>query len=265
MEGLSCAKALASGSVTFRKTLLCRYFPRCTKGDACPYAHTEAELRTRPDFTKTRICAGFRDGRCKLSASECLFAHRRHDLHAVLESVPVATAPRGDLRLSALWRSPPRADAKGPPPQGVGRQLGAKAVLDDLGIVAAADGALPPASGSFTARFSHVDCKTAQPPLRAPLTHTGSSSTGADDAPAHCDAALTPTASGASTPLSARSGAWTPPPDGASLPLAPEWASVVDHLTSAWRRGFSGVRAMGPAELLCRPGEVLTVFVRLRL
>mmetsp|Transcript_107909 Transcript_107909/g.310966 ORF Transcript_107909/g.310966 Transcript_107909/m.310966 type:complete len:436 (-) Transcript_107909:93-1400(-) len=64
----------------FKKTVMCRFFPKCHKGSECPFAHAEDEIRARPDLTKTRMCAGFYDGRCKLSTAECPFAHGEQEL-----------------------------------------------------------------------------------------------------------------------------------------------------------------------------------------
>jgi len=77
----------------FQKTVMCRYFPHCARGQDCLYAHSAAELRSRPNFTKTRMCAGYQDGRCELAASECAFAHGPEDLRPL------------------LWRDAPRSDA----------------------------------------------------------------------------------------------------------------------------------------------------------
>lgn len=75
----------------FKKTSICRYFPRCHQGDQCKFAHTSEELRVRPNLTKTRMCAGYFDGRCRLSASECGFAHGDEDLRP--REVPYFTDP----------------------------------------------------------------------------------------------------------------------------------------------------------------------------
>mmetsp|Transcript_126735 Transcript_126735/g.354851 ORF Transcript_126735/g.354851 Transcript_126735/m.354851 type:complete len:221 (-) Transcript_126735:60-722(-) len=66
----------------FKKTAICRYYPRCHLGDSCRFAHSRDELRTRPNLTKTRMCAGYFDGRCRLPARKCGFAHGEHDLRA---------------------------------------------------------------------------------------------------------------------------------------------------------------------------------------
>mmetsp|Transcript_58607 Transcript_58607/g.169630 ORF Transcript_58607/g.169630 Transcript_58607/m.169630 type:complete len:213 (-) Transcript_58607:777-1415(-) len=78
----------AACAVKFKKTEMCRYYPKCAKGQDCMYAHSEAELRVRPNFTKTRMCTGYRHGRCKLLASECAFAHGREDLRPSGEPAP---------------------------------------------------------------------------------------------------------------------------------------------------------------------------------
>jgi len=66
----------------FKKTRICRFYPRCNKGDACRFAHAPEEVRARPNMTKTRMCAGFYDGRCQLPPEECNFAHGEEELRA---------------------------------------------------------------------------------------------------------------------------------------------------------------------------------------
>jgi len=65
----------------FLKTQQCRFYPKCTKGDACRFAHSDAELKRGPSFTKSKLCAGWKDGRCKLAPQDCRFAHGPSDLH----------------------------------------------------------------------------------------------------------------------------------------------------------------------------------------
>eukprot|EP00443_Scrippsiella_acuminata_P017211 CAMPEP_0115178468 /NCGR_PEP_ID=MMETSP0270-20121206/5916_1 /TAXON_ID=71861 /ORGANISM="Scrippsiella trochoidea, Strain CCMP3099" /LENGTH=250 /DNA_ID=CAMNT_0002591431 /DNA_START=81 /DNA_END=833 /DNA_ORIENTATION=+ len=67
-------------AVKFQKTRPCRFYPRCKNGATCPFAHGEKELRTSPNFTKTRMCAGWADGRCKLDPNVCRFAHGPEEL-----------------------------------------------------------------------------------------------------------------------------------------------------------------------------------------
>mmetsp|Transcript_32338 Transcript_32338/g.81701 ORF Transcript_32338/g.81701 Transcript_32338/m.81701 type:complete len:177 (-) Transcript_32338:8-538(-) len=69
-------------AVKFKKTRFCRFFPRCIKGDACGFAHSNEELRVAPNFTKTRMCAGWHNGRCKLDPRVCMFAHGPADLRS---------------------------------------------------------------------------------------------------------------------------------------------------------------------------------------
>eukprot|EP00445_Apocalathium_hangoei_P064351 CAMPEP_0204119050 /NCGR_PEP_ID=MMETSP0361-20130328/6889_1 /ASSEMBLY_ACC=CAM_ASM_000343 /TAXON_ID=268821 /ORGANISM="Scrippsiella Hangoei, Strain SHTV-5" /LENGTH=214 /DNA_ID=CAMNT_0051070145 /DNA_START=91 /DNA_END=735 /DNA_ORIENTATION=+ len=66
----------------FQKTQQCRFYPKCTKGDACRFAHSDAEFRRGPIFTKSKLCAGWKDGRCKLAPQDCRFAHGPSDLHS---------------------------------------------------------------------------------------------------------------------------------------------------------------------------------------
>lgn len=66
----------------FWKTELCRFFPRCNKGDQCPFAHTPTEVHERPDLTKTTLCTSWRRGRCPLDSAECKFAHGPWELRS---------------------------------------------------------------------------------------------------------------------------------------------------------------------------------------
>jgi hypothetical protein len=74
----------------FRKTELCLFYPRCRKGDACPFAHSEEERRVRPDLSKTSLCQDWENDTCLLSASECGFAHGYTDMR---RTMPVGTSP----------------------------------------------------------------------------------------------------------------------------------------------------------------------------
>mmetsp|Transcript_43391 Transcript_43391/g.125216 ORF Transcript_43391/g.125216 Transcript_43391/m.125216 type:complete len:218 (-) Transcript_43391:261-914(-) len=61
------------------KTALCRFHIRdaCTKGLDCPFAHSSADLKPRPDLRRTRMCRKLmKDGVC--GDYSCKFAHR-HD------------------------------------------------------------------------------------------------------------------------------------------------------------------------------------------
>lgn len=64
----------------FFKTELCKFFPNCSKGEACPYAHTRIELQARPDLYKTTLCWAWRRNQCPLNSAECKFAHGSRDL-----------------------------------------------------------------------------------------------------------------------------------------------------------------------------------------
>ena len=66
---------------------------RCRRGQACSFAHSEAELRPQPDLFGTRLCAQFGTaGGCPYG-KRCRFAHGE----AELRPVPVP-APRGQER-----------------------------------------------------------------------------------------------------------------------------------------------------------------------
>lgn len=102
------------GVQKFKKTALCRFYPKCTKGEECNYAHSLAELRARPNLVKTRICAGYTDGRCKLPASECAFAHGSHDLRAAGAGRPQRGGAAARQRQADVGK--PEAEATTPPP-----------------------------------------------------------------------------------------------------------------------------------------------------
>jgi len=97
------------------KTKMCRYFPLCAKGALCPLAHANQELRPCPDLSKSKVCLGWRDGRCTLSAQMCKFAHGPDDLRSSQwpmfssdSSVSVTRTPPGVERGTLLCCSPAR-------------------------------------------------------------------------------------------------------------------------------------------------------------
>ena len=67
------------------KTEFCRYYTTgtCCQGDSCNYAHTEFELRVRPDLSKTRLCPSFGEMR-KCVDKDCTYAHSDRELRVTL-------------------------------------------------------------------------------------------------------------------------------------------------------------------------------------
>jgi hypothetical protein len=65
-----------------RKTKFCSFLQqgRCLRGEDCTYAHSQAELESIPDFSKTTICSQWKHGKCLYSAEKCRFAHGKQDL-----------------------------------------------------------------------------------------------------------------------------------------------------------------------------------------
>eukprot|EP00440_Ansanella_granifera_P045019 gb/GFBE01048786.1/.p1 GENE.gb/GFBE01048786.1/~~gb/GFBE01048786.1/.p1 ORF type:complete len:294 (+),score=57.58 gb/GFBE01048786.1/:1-882(+) len=66
----------------FHKTVLCKFFKanRCSKGKACNFAHSANQLRSRPDFSCTKMCTDFlKSGSCKWG-DDCSWAHDRSEL-----------------------------------------------------------------------------------------------------------------------------------------------------------------------------------------
>eukprot|EP00928_Gymnodinium_smaydae_P067132 TRINITY_DN50073_c0_g1_i1.p2 TRINITY_DN50073_c0_g1~~TRINITY_DN50073_c0_g1_i1.p2 ORF type:complete len:209 (+),score=33.44 TRINITY_DN50073_c0_g1_i1:77-703(+) len=82
MAPAKTSKALSVGEDwKQRKTRLCMFQRegRCTRGEACTFAHTAQELRPKLDFFKTQLCAGYRRGHCDQGRS-CRFAHGPEEL-----------------------------------------------------------------------------------------------------------------------------------------------------------------------------------------
>jgi len=63
------------------KTKLCQEFleGNCQRGDRCSFAHGESELRSTPDLFKTAICNLWTQGKCN-AGERCRFAHGHEDL-----------------------------------------------------------------------------------------------------------------------------------------------------------------------------------------
>lgn len=66
----------------FYKTQLCPQLPlgTCYKGDHCSYAHSEQELRKKPDLSKTKLCEAFMKGGTCINGDKCMFAHGSYEL-----------------------------------------------------------------------------------------------------------------------------------------------------------------------------------------
>lgn len=68
----------------FHKTRLCKFYQmgRCTRMQACKFAHSEEEMMPQPDFRRTRMCPEFcSTGQCR-SRDTCAFAHTAQELRA---------------------------------------------------------------------------------------------------------------------------------------------------------------------------------------
>jgi hypothetical protein len=90
------------GQRSLQKTKLCKHFKRsaCNRDD-CSFAHAEAELKLRPDLTRTKFCERFLSKGC-CDDPGCLYAHNvsqyrgRQPVEAsssVIESSKVLAAP----------------------------------------------------------------------------------------------------------------------------------------------------------------------------
>jgi len=75
---------------SLKNTRMCKFAEtgRCRRGQACNFAHSEADLRPQPDLYSTRLCAQFSAGGCRYGR-RCRFAHGEAELRPVInESVP---------------------------------------------------------------------------------------------------------------------------------------------------------------------------------
>jgi hypothetical protein len=66
----------------FHKTKACKFFKnnRCALGANCTYAHSQEELTSVPDLTKTRLCYSYYRGNC--SNANCKYAHGYQELRS---------------------------------------------------------------------------------------------------------------------------------------------------------------------------------------
>jgi hypothetical protein len=81
----------------FWKTELCRFYPKCIKGEACPFAHAQVEMQTRPDLTKTTFCRAWQRKECPLPSDQCKFAHGPEDLRAT-KGFAAPAAPKNGIK-----------------------------------------------------------------------------------------------------------------------------------------------------------------------
>jgi len=67
----------------FYKTKICPLYllSICMKGNECPFAHSEEELREKPNLVKTKLCEAFLQGCCKYG-EQCNFAHGEDELRS---------------------------------------------------------------------------------------------------------------------------------------------------------------------------------------
>mmetsp|Transcript_47037 Transcript_47037/g.65305 ORF Transcript_47037/g.65305 Transcript_47037/m.65305 type:complete len:97 (+) Transcript_47037:114-404(+) len=74
-------KALPKMHLNLYKTKLCPNLEQgqCIRGGTCKFAHTEEELRKRPDLSKTKLCDEFLKGQCTRGGN-CLYAHTVEEL-----------------------------------------------------------------------------------------------------------------------------------------------------------------------------------------
>ena len=66
----------------YKKTRLCKFFAAgsCTSGNSCAFAHGSCQLRDKPNFSKTRLCADFLEHGWCMRGEACSFAHGQQEL-----------------------------------------------------------------------------------------------------------------------------------------------------------------------------------------
>jgi len=67
----------------FFKTKMCNLYLLniCKKGKDCPFAHSEDEIREKPNLYKTKLCPAFLEGNCN-RGERCNFAHGEEELRS---------------------------------------------------------------------------------------------------------------------------------------------------------------------------------------
>lgn len=67
---------------SLKKTTMCDFYRqgKCNRGDGCVYAHSETELRPKPDLYKTQLCRAWqKKGSCE-RGEKCTFAHGESEI-----------------------------------------------------------------------------------------------------------------------------------------------------------------------------------------
>mmetsp|Transcript_96506 Transcript_96506/g.278538 ORF Transcript_96506/g.278538 Transcript_96506/m.278538 type:complete len:242 (-) Transcript_96506:385-1110(-) len=87
------------GSQMHYKTRQCKFFARegCRYGEACQFAHGDADAAPAPDLYRTRLCTHYAiSGGCS-AGQECVFAHGTGELRGLQSARSVAqSSPTGE-------------------------------------------------------------------------------------------------------------------------------------------------------------------------
>merc|ERR1740139_1693213 len=80
------AQSSSTQTLDLRKTKICpvikQGMKRCPKGDRCNFAHSNEELRSKPNLSKTKMCPNItKTGHCEM-ADQCNFAHSELELRS---------------------------------------------------------------------------------------------------------------------------------------------------------------------------------------
>jgi hypothetical protein len=84
------------------KTKLCSFFQqgRCRYGRNCGFAHSQAEIESQPDLSKTSLCLAWIAGTCRQPSGKCRFAHGKHELRVLPDpATPPGLPPAADAVL----------------------------------------------------------------------------------------------------------------------------------------------------------------------
>ena len=103
LHNFSCLTCLPNVKLRFVES------GRCRRGQACNFAHSEADLRPQPNLISTRLCAQFSAGGCRYGR-RCRFAHGEVELRPI----PVSEAG-GEMVGSSSHLSRPGPEYLGSP------------------------------------------------------------------------------------------------------------------------------------------------------
>merc|ERR1712151_656206 len=85
-DKMQIAQSSSTQTLDLRKTKICpvikQGMKRCPKGDRCNFAHSNEELRSKPNLSKTKMCPNItKTGHCEMG-DQCNYAHSELELRS---------------------------------------------------------------------------------------------------------------------------------------------------------------------------------------